>query len=151
MGKINDKLRVLIADPCEETMELLVALFAYKGYAVESASDRAEAVATAARFGPDAIFTSIVDVDPCGRNLGLTLRSLPQTAGSMIVAVTNYGNLKDDPATTAGFDHFFIRPVALELILGTMAHLTGYNGKTVPLIKIPLHKFYSLPVRACDG
>ena len=117
-------LRVLLVDRSEETRDLFVSLFAAMGHEVQTATTVGEALYCLALFQPDAVFTSIFLPDGSGFDLCAALRKIPQTAGALIVAITGHQSPDSDRlAYEAGFDHYLVKPVALDTILETLGTL----------------------------
>lgn len=59
-----------------------------------------------------------------GYQLARQLRSQPETAESVLIAITGYGQEQDRlNASEAGFDHHFVKPVETDRLLGLLARL----------------------------
>ena len=122
-------LRILLADRSEETRDLFTTLFAAMGHEVQSVTTMADALRAAPRLRPHAIFTAIFLPDGSGFDLCAALRTLPETSGALIVAITGYRSADADRlAQEAGFDHYLVKPVKLDTILDTMKAVAG-SGK----------------------
>ncbi len=109
--------RIMIVDDNADAAEVLGALCELLGYAVtiEHASQRA--LERARRERPEICLIDIGLPDMDGNELASRLRRLPETAQSMLVAVTGYGQEKDrDAARAAGFDHYLVKPVDAESV-----------------------------------
>jgi CheY-like chemotaxis protein len=113
--------RVLLADRSEETRELFAALFLSMGHEVKTVATGLDALTCAPLFRPHAIFTAIHLPDQNGFDLCAALRRMSATADVLIVAITG-DNSPDSAqrAQEAGFDHYLIKPVRLDTILGTL-------------------------------
>jgi CheY-like chemotaxis protein len=110
--------RVLLADRSEETRDLFATLLVGMGYEVQTVTTVGEALDCVPRFQPDAVFTAIFLPDGSGFELCAALRRMPETAGALIVAIT--GHQSPDAARLAqeaGFDHYLVKPVKLDIIL----------------------------------
>ena len=118
-------LRVLLVDRSAETRDLFATLFAAMHYEVRTAISVGEALFHAPLFRPHAVFTSVLLPDGSGFDLCAALRKLPQTADSLIVAIT--GHVAPDSAALAheaGFDEYLVKPVGLTTILETMKRVS---------------------------
>jgi CheY-like chemotaxis protein len=63
-----------------------------------------------------------------GNELARRLRLDPATAGSLLVAITGYGQDADQAQTTAaGFDHHFLKPVDMHQL---EAVLNAFSSRT---------------------
>lgn len=123
-------LRILLADRSEETRDLFTTLFAGMGHTVQTVTSVAEARRAASSFRPDAVFTAVFLPDGSGFDLCAALRSTPETATALIVAITGY--LSPDSARLAqeaGFDDYLVKPVQLDTILATLDALTGGKAR----------------------
>lgn len=119
-------LRILLVDRSEETRDLFTTLFTGLGHEVLTVTSAAAARAAVGQFRPHAVFTSIRLPDGSGFDLCAALRTMPETAATLIVAITGY--LAPDAgrlAREAGFDHYLVKPVKLDAILATLDGLTG--------------------------
>lgn len=116
--------RVLVVEDGADARDILRVALEQAGYEVFEATGGAEAVEAAERFRPQA---AIVDIGlPVfdGYEVARRLRSLPQGAGMLLVAVTGHGQPEDRRrAQAAGFDLHVVKPVEpsrLEEILATI-------------------------------
>jgi CheY-like chemotaxis protein len=106
------RLRVLVVDDHENTAQVLTLLVGLWGYEAHAALDGREALAEASAFRPDVVLCDLAmpGLDGCG--VAEHLRRHPAYAGTMLVAVTSYGD--DDhrrQAARAGFHAHFVKPV----------------------------------------
>lgn len=70
---------------------------------------------------PNTIFTSLVFADMGGIELCRRLRAMPGTSHSLIVAPTGYSeNGIEKRVKDAGFDHYLLKPVSLEVIISLL-------------------------------
>jgi signal transduction histidine kinase len=108
-------LRILVVDDNEDAADTLAMLLEVSGHEVliEHSSRQALARASAAR--PDVCLLDIGLPDMDGTELARRLRAQPETADTMLVAVTGYGQESDRARTReAGFDHHLVKPIDLD-------------------------------------
>ncbi|CAH0170824.1 Sensor protein TorS [Massilia sp. Bi118] len=107
-----DGLRVLVVEDNEDLREMMCALLASRGCAVDSAADGRSAIALAANALPQVAFVDIDLPDIAGHEVA---RALAGQGGIRLVAVTGYGQPEDvRRALAAGFDRHLKKPVRLE-------------------------------------
>jgi CheY-like chemotaxis protein len=109
--------RILLADPCADTVETMAWLLRLWGYAVETAASGPEALEAALADRPDVVLMELA----LPRLDGLQVaRRLRQSAGEpipLLVAVSGYGSEKDRARSReAGFDCHFVKPVCPEVV-----------------------------------
>jgi CheY-like chemotaxis protein len=81
-------------------------------YTAQAALERARVEA------PDACLLDIGLPDMDGNELARQLRAQPETAKSILIAITGYGQEQDRKRTAnASFNHHFVKPVNMEELL----------------------------------
>ena len=117
-------LRILIVDDNVDAAAMLAMLLEASGHQVTVEHDAREGLARAQADRPDACLLDIGLPDMDGNELAQRLRALPATAGTLLIAVTGYGQEADRQRTkAAGFDHHLVKPLdpkQLFAILGTV-------------------------------
>ena len=116
------------ADARETTSELLRAV----GYAVEEASDGAEAIAAVGRCVPDVLVMDIGLPGRDGYQIAAELRADPRAAGLPMIALTGYGQVRDrGMAVAAGFDEHLVKPIELSALVAAIeAQRRGARERT---------------------
>jgi len=115
-------LRVLVVDDNVDAAQMLAALLEMHGHAVSLAYDGESAVDTAARVRPDVALLDIGLPDIDGHEVARRLRAAPQTAGTLLVALTGYGQEQDQRrAREAGFNHHLVKPADVAKLLELLA------------------------------
>ncbi|QYG01558.1 MULTISPECIES: ATP-binding protein [Massilia] len=126
---LQRKLRVLIVDDNSDAADSLANLLQVQGHATSVEYDAESALRRARAERPDVMLIDIGLPDVDGYQLASALRSLPETAATVPVAVTGYGQAKDrERALQAGFAHHLVKPVdmtALVRILESSAALAA--------------------------
>jgi CheY-like chemotaxis protein len=109
--------RVLLADPCADTIESMAWLVRLWGYAVETAASGPEAIEAAMGGRPDAILMELALPVLDGLEVARRLRQSGDGPTPLLVAVTGYGSAKDRVCSReAGFDCHFVKPVCPEVV-----------------------------------
>jgi CheY-like chemotaxis protein/two-component sensor histidine kinase len=113
---------LMIVDDNVDAAEMLTLLLEASGHRVLVAHTAVDALAIVREARPVALFLDIGLPDIDGYELARRLREIPQTAASLLVAVTGYGHSADkERAVQAGFDHHLVKPVRLSSVLDVLA------------------------------
>jgi CheY-like chemotaxis protein/two-component sensor histidine kinase len=103
--------RVLVTDDNLDGAEALAILLRMTGHVVQVAHSGAETLEIAATFRPDVMFLDIGMPGLNGFETARRLRAMPALDGTVLVAVTGYGQVSDrQRALEAGFDEFLVKP-----------------------------------------
>jgi signal transduction histidine kinase/CheY-like chemotaxis protein len=116
-------LDVLVVDDNIDAANALAALLGADCHevVVEHSSEAALEKARNGRFDACLIDIGLPGMD--GNELARTLRSLPATRQTLLVAVTGYGAQANRfSAMSAGFDHYFVKPVQPELLTAVLSN-----------------------------
>jgi signal transduction histidine kinase/ActR/RegA family two-component response regulator len=117
------KMRVAVVDDNKDAAQMLLLLLESAGHEVSAAYNAQDALAMAQRTSPEILFIDIGLPEMDGYELARRLRAIPETAGSMLVAVTGYGQPQDqDRSIESGFDHHLVKPVKMEDVLELITH-----------------------------
>lgn len=104
--------RVLIIDDNQDAANALRLLLETDGHEVRVANDGVSGLALARSYRPDYLLLDIGLPRLSGYDIAASVRADPQLKGTIIVAVTGYGQLHDRSRTAAvGFDHHLTKPV----------------------------------------
>jgi signal transduction histidine kinase/CheY-like chemotaxis protein len=107
-----NRAKVLVVDDNKDAADMLSLSLQALGHLVSVAYDSDAALAVAERTSPAVLFLDIGLPGMNGYQLARRLRAAPETAGSLLVAVTGYGQPGDkERAKHAGFDHHLVKPV----------------------------------------
>jgi signal transduction histidine kinase/CheY-like chemotaxis protein len=118
--------RVLIVDDNVDAAESLKLLLGTEGRVIEVSHDGQSALERAGAMRPDVIFLDIGLPGLDGYEVARRLRGLPELAGTLIVAMTGYGQPDDlKRSLDAGFDRHLVKPVDPDAI----EHLLDQTGK----------------------
>jgi PAS domain S-box-containing protein len=105
-------LRILLTDDNVDAAETLAALLRLDGHEVEVCYNGAQALAAADRQVPDVCILDVGLPDITGIELARRLRARPALRGTLMIALTGYGQANDRAATAeAGFDEHLVKPV----------------------------------------
>jgi signal transduction histidine kinase/DNA-binding response OmpR family regulator len=103
--------RVLVVDDNHDAAESIAMFLGMLGHEVKTVSDGLQALASAPVYAPRVVVLDIGLPGLDGYEVARRLRKLPQTQGSMLVAVTGYGSKADQArAFEAGFDLHLVKP-----------------------------------------
>ncbi|HET7400571.1 MAG TPA: ATP-binding protein, partial [Usitatibacter sp.] len=104
--------RVMVVEDNPDAAEAMRMLLGEFGHEVASASNGVDAIELAKAFRPDVILLDIGLPGIDGYELARTLRTLEETRGARVIAVTGYGQPSDrERSSAAGFDHHLVKPV----------------------------------------
>jgi PAS domain S-box-containing protein len=114
--------RVLIVDDNKDAVDMLSLLLQTLGHEISVSYNSLDALALAKRTSPTVLFIDIGLPDIDGYKLARQLRAMPETAHSLLVALTGYGQPQDkERAIQAGFDHHLVKPVNLSQVIELLA------------------------------
>jgi CheY-like chemotaxis protein len=107
-----EPLRILIVDDNIDAANILEMFLSLSGHKVSVEYLAADAIENAMNNAPQVCLLDIGLPDMDGYELALQLRTLPQTAESMLIALTGYSQEKDrEKSLASGFDHHFVKPI----------------------------------------
>ena len=120
------KRRILLVDDNEDAVMLMSDLLSHLGYETRVALDGGAALAAAVEFRPEIALLDIGLPVMNGYDLARELRARLGAATPRMIAVTGYGQDKDQElARAAGFDRHLTKPVSVELLRRTIDELAG--------------------------
>ncbi len=109
--------RLMVIDDNKDAAESMSMLLELWGHEVVCAYDGRAALETAARYHPDAVFLDIGLPGMDGYEIAEKLRELPDSGGTVLVAITGYGQDEDRRRSReAGIDLHLVKPVAPETL-----------------------------------
>ena len=104
--------RVLVVDDNVDAAGMLAMFLESCGHEVAVENDAWAALKRGAVFCPDICLLDIGLPGMDGHELARRLRSLPETAHSLLIAVTGYGQQQDkEKSVTSGFNYHFVKPM----------------------------------------
>ena len=117
--------RILVVDDNIDAARTLAMMLRALGHEVTVAHDGPSAIEISAKFEPQLVLLDIGLPGMDGYAIVARLRALPGGATMIIAALTGYGEEQDRRRSrAAGFDHHFVKPLALpalQTLLGTLA------------------------------
>ena len=120
----SGRYRVLVVDDNEDSAETMATLVAIWGHDVRTAGDAASALSAAAEHRPDVVLLDIGLPQVSGYEVAAQLRALPGLEGTVLIAMTGYGQEDDRRRTReAGFTHHLTKPVSPETLKGILSSL----------------------------
>lgn len=123
-------LRILLVESNDDNSEMLTILFGRSGHSVVTLSNGEAALAYVSTNTPDVIFSSLRLPGMHGFELAAKLRQLPNLEKCVIFALTGYNDgTTQAKALMAGFDHFLLKPVSLDVMMDTVTALATVRLK----------------------
>ena len=108
-------LRIVVVDDMPDNRESMALLLEVKGHTVRLAATGPEGLQVITEERPDVALIDIGLPGFDGYELARRLRQRPELAGSLLIALTGYGNGSDkERALEAGFDAYIVKPFAFE-------------------------------------
>jgi CheY-like chemotaxis protein len=104
--------RILVVDDNRDAAQGLRLLLEGDGHEVHLATDGAAGLAAAKQYRPDVALLDIGLPEMSGYELAQRIREDPALEGTLLVAVTGYGQMHDRArASASGFHHHLVKPV----------------------------------------
>ena len=120
--EVPSRRRVLVADPCADTVESTALLLRLRGHDVRGAESGPEVLEVARSYQPDAVRREIGLPGMDGYEAARRLRREEELPHLLLVAITGYGNERyRRRAWHAGFDHFLVKPADPEVVRELLA------------------------------
>ena len=124
LTKQTSGLRILVVDDNVDAAVLLAMLLEALGHQVSVEHDARRALARAREYLPQVCLLDIGLPEIDGNELALRLRAQPETAHSLLIAVTGYGQDQDRrQALAAGFNYHFVKPVDQKKLAAILAEV----------------------------
>jgi len=117
--------RILVVDDAPAAAETLASLLAAMGHQVRTALSAATALEMVRVERPEVVIADIAMPHMDGYELARRLRREPGLEHLLLVALTGYGQQRDQrQAIEAGFDHHLVKPASAEVLRDLLASLT---------------------------
>lgn len=117
-------LRILVVDDNIDAAQTLSMVLETEGHRVHVVHDAQSALKHARQVRPQVMLLDIGLPDMDGYALAAQLRSLPETANAVLIALTGYGQSQDrERASAAGFDHHLVKPANLGQLSRVLASI----------------------------
>jgi PAS domain S-box-containing protein len=117
--------RVLIVEDNLDAAESLAMLVKAAGYDVRTTHDGLAALEVALAYRPDAVLLDIGLPGLNGYEVAKWIRSQPDLEGTMLIALTGYGQDGDrQTSLAAGFNHHLVKPASFKTIRQVLATLS---------------------------
>lgn len=116
--------RMLVVDDNVDAAHMLAMLLEAKGHEAMVEHTAKRALERARTDLPDVCLLDIGLPDLDGNDLARQLRAQPETAQSIMIAITGYGQEQDRKRTAeSGFDHHLVKPVNMEQLLRLLSEV----------------------------
>jgi two-component system, chemotaxis family, CheB/CheR fusion protein len=113
----NAGLKILVVDDNRDAADTCAMLLEASGHHVQTAYTGRQALELARVFRPHAVLLDIGLPDVDGYTLAGQVRGTPWGRGTVLVAVTGWGQEEDRKrAAAAGFDHHLVKPISAETV-----------------------------------
>lgn len=120
------KLRVLVVDDNIDAAEMLSMYLQVSGHEVLVEHSSKSALERARSELPDVCMLDIGLPEMDGNELARRLRTQPETANAVLVAITGYGQERDrGNAENAGFDHYFVKPMDTSKLASLLSKISN--------------------------
>jgi len=117
--------RLLVVDDNTDAADMLGSYLEYAGYEILIEHSAEGAFECASSMHPEICLLDIGLPDIDGIELAGRLKAQPETASSILIAITGYGQDLDRQKTLeAGFSHHFVKPVDMQQLLAVLAEPT---------------------------
>jgi CheY-like chemotaxis protein len=115
-------LRIMVVDDNIDAAAMLAMLLEASGHEVAVEHGSLAALERARREAPQVCLLDIGLPQMDGNELAQRLRSQPETAHAVLIAVTGYGQPSDrEQSAAAGFDHHLVKPVDTRQLAASLA------------------------------
>lgn len=123
--------RILVVDDYEDSATTLALLLEAGGHEVRVVHDGPSALELLREWRPEFILLDIGMPEMDGYEVARRIRSLPELAGVVLIALTGWGQDDDRRRSAeAGFDHHLVKPVELEELKAALAELNRQEAGT---------------------
>jgi CheY-like chemotaxis protein/two-component sensor histidine kinase len=123
-SKPQQALRMLVVDDNVDAANTLEMLLSATGHEVAVEYTAASALQRAQQTRPQVCLLDIGLPDMDGNQLAGQLRATPETASSVLIAVTGYGQEKEkEKSLRSGFDYHFVKPIDTAKLLALLASM----------------------------
>jgi CheY-like chemotaxis protein len=123
---VAGSLRILVVDDNIDAAQTLCLLLEMQGHTVLTEFDGESALHCARQERPAVMLLDIGLPDMDGYELARRLRTMPETRGAKLVALTGYGQAGDRERTrAAGFDYHLVKPASLSQVMEVLAEIAG--------------------------
>ncbi|MFC7513418.1 ATP-binding protein [Herbaspirillum sp. GCM10030257] len=123
--KATQGLRLMIVDDNVDAADTLSLLLKAMGHEVFTEYTAAKGIDRIREIKPEVALLDIGLPDIDGKDLARRLRTMPEGAKTVLIAVTGYGQEHDKKeSSAAGFDYHFVKPVNIEELSMLLASLS---------------------------
>jgi PAS domain S-box-containing protein len=120
--------RILVVDDNRDSADSLAMLLRLVGHDVRTVHDGRQALVVAATYRPELVLLDIGLPGMDGFAVARHLRSQPELAGVVLVALTGYGSDEDRRRSeAAGFNHHMVKPVHFDALNELLAALEPHK------------------------
>jgi CheY-like chemotaxis protein len=118
----------LVVDDNRDSADSLAMLLRLVGHDVRTVHDGRQALVVAMTYQPDLVLLDIGLPGMDGFAVARHMRSHPELAAVVLVALTGYGSEQDRcQSLAAGFNHHIVKPVSLDTLKDLLAALETHE------------------------
>jgi PAS domain S-box-containing protein len=129
----GERLKLMIVDDNVDAAETLGLLLEACGHEVAVEHQPLRALMRARELRPDVCLLDIGLPEIDGNELARRLQAQPETAGTVLVAITGYGQERDrEEAFMAGFRHHLVKPVDMDKLAHVLAEVGAAPARGQP-------------------
>lgn len=128
-------MRVLVVDDNEAAAKTIGWAVEAFGHQMQLAHDGPEAIEVAMAFKPDVMLLDISLPGMSGYEVCKKLRQEPALKHTVFIAQTGWGHEHQRLSAEAGFKHYLLKPVSIEILqdlLSSIAETAGKNAAAQP-------------------
>lgn len=131
-GQIEPRMRlkVLLVDRSEDTLEMYSSVIAHCGHESEQAASGEAAFLVATAFSPDVVVTSMALPGVSGIELALKLRKLSANKNMKLILLTGWSYLSQSSELENVFDHVLRKPVPVDVLCDLLDEFALTLGRT---------------------
>jgi len=119
---VNANMSVLVVDDNIDSAQTMAQVLDILGYATFTAHDGLEALKAAERHAPRVVLLDIGLPHLNGHEVAKRIRSSSWGGNMLLIALSGWGQQEDRRRSQeSGFDHHFVKPVDLEVLMETVA------------------------------
>lgn len=123
--ELSSSLHILVIEDDADSAKTTQMLLELQGHQVHIAFNGAAGIESAEHFKPDVIMLDIGLPGMNGYEVAKKLRKLPATHGTMLIALSGYGQEEDiQKSVAAGFDHHLVKPADSTELQALLAGVT---------------------------
>lgn len=124
LDQVENSLKILLVDDNEDAASMLAMFLEALGHHVIVEHSSRKAITRSKQEAPQVCILDIGLPEMDGIELARTMRAEPETANSVFIAITGYGQDDDRKRTrSAGFDHHLVKPADMQQLSAILSNV----------------------------